>query len=82
MKANQLVAVVIVLVFLFTQFNENIWPYIAPRTVCEEGYVPAEDNPKLCVPETIQEPSYFPVLKESIFMLLIFVALTYIFTRK
>jgi len=82
MEIKNLIVIIIIGVFLYVQINENIWPYVAPRSQCQPGYVPAEDNPKLCVTEIPEEPSYFPVLKEAIFMGLVFVALTYIFVRK
>lgn len=82
METKTLIAVAIVIFFLYMQVEENIFPYLLPRSYCEPGTHPDPDNEKLCIPDIYEEPGYFPMLKEFIFMGILFIALTFIFTRK
>ena len=82
MEPKTLIAILIVTFFLYQQVDTYVFPEIIPKRFCPPGLEPNPDNPKLCVPEIPEEPSYFQGMKELMFMAMVFVALTYIFTRK
>lgn len=82
MEVKTLIAIIVISVFLYIQFDEYVWEYIAPRSYCKPGLVPDPENDKLCIPEEEKEPVYYQTLKEVIFLLMCFGGLTYIFTRK
>lgn len=81
-KARQdlknLIGLIIIGLLLYVAVSNIIAPKVMPKTQCPEGFVNNPDNPKECIPKSMDTESIEP-MKQAITFVMIFLGLWIIF---